>query len=138
MHRHLANLVVLLACALAVGVTGARVAAQEKAPPGVVILKGNPMGGVKFDHKKHSSANDCATCHHASKPEKPLTAEHQACQSCHTKTATAPMKTTARNAFHNPTAKAGVCIECHVATNTKMKNEAAPTKCAGCHQKANG
>jgi len=103
--------------------------------PGTVILKGAPMGGVKFDHKAHAGMTKCDSCHHASKPEKPLASAHQNCQDCHTTTATAPMKTKAQAAFHNPTATAGTCIDCHKAENAKGKN--APTKCTECHQKAN-
>ncbi|MGZ4816626.1 MAG: cytochrome c3 family protein [Terriglobales bacterium] len=103
--------------------------------PGTVILKGAPMGGVKFDHKTHAAATKCDTCHHASKPEKALTSPHQKCQDCHTTTATAPMKTKAQAVFHNPTATAGICIDCHKAENAKGKK--APTKCTECHQKAN-
>ncbi|HVZ16529.1 MAG TPA: cytochrome c3 family protein [Terriglobales bacterium] len=103
--------------------------------PGTVILKGAPMGGVKFDHKAHAGMAKCDTCHHASKPEKALASPHQKCQDCHTSTATAPMKTKAQAAFHNPTATAGTCIDCHKAENAKGKK--APTKCTECHQKAN-
>ena len=105
--------------------------------PGTVILKGAPMGGVKFDHKAHVAAadNKCDVCHHASKPEKPLASAHEKCQDCHTPTATAPMKTKTQAAFHNATATAGICIDCHKAENAKGKK--APTKCTECHQKAN-
>lgn len=104
--------------------------------PGTVVLKGAPMGGVKFDHKAHvAAAGKCETCHHASKPEKALTSAHQKCQDCHTTTATAPMKTKTQAAFHNPTATAGVCIDCHKAEDAKGKK--APMKCTECHQKAN-
>ena len=67
----------------------------EKKPPETVILKGAPMGGVKFQHKLHQerAAKKCETCHHPSKPEKALSAPQQACFDCHTKPATAPMKT---------------------------------------------
>jgi len=39
-----------------------------------IILKGAPMGGVKFEHKLHTerAENKCEVCHHASKPEKAL------------------------------------------------------------------
>lgn len=103
--------------------------------PGTVILKGAPMGGVKFDHKAHAATAKCDTCHHASKPEKALASPHQKCQDCHTTPAAAGMKTKAQAAFHNPTATAGICIDCHKAENAKGKK--APTKCAECHQKAN-
>jgi hypothetical protein len=111
--------------------------AAEKAPKDTYILKGNPMGGVKFMHSAHSKDRNikCETCHHASKPEKPANAKNQACNECHTKTAAAPMKTTYKLAFHDATAKKGTCIDCHLAENAKGKK--APTKCTECHQKAN-
>jgi Class III cytochrome C family len=104
--------------------------------PGTIVLKGAPMGGVKFDHKAHEGRGaKCETCHHASKPEKALKSEHQKCQDCHTTSVVAPMKTKAQTAFHNPAATAGICIDCHKAENAKGKK--APVKCTECHQKAN-
>lgn len=113
--------------------------AQEKKAPEVVVLKGAPMGGVKFDHKAHAVGQKikCDTCHHASKPEKPLTSPQQACTDCHTKTATPPMKTKLQAAFHNPTAQAGLCIDCHKEEIAKGKKAPAPGKCADCHKKEN-
>lgn len=110
--------------------------AQEKAP-GVVVLKGNPMGGVKFDHPAHAKVvgDKCDTCHHASKPEKALKAQHENCQDCHTKTVAAPMKTTAKLAFHDAMAKGGTCIGCH--TKQVAAGKKAPVKCAECHKKEN-
>ena len=111
--------------------------AAKKVPKDVIILKGAPMGGVKFMHTAHSKdrAIKCETCHHPSKTEKPATAAEQACGDCHTKVAAAPMKTKYHAAFHNPTATAGICIDCHKAENAKGKK--APTKCAECHKKEN-
>jgi hypothetical protein len=113
------------------------VQAQGKAP-GVVILKGNPIGGVKFDHTAHTklAGEMCVTCHHASKPEKAAKAAQEKCQSCHTKAATAPMKTTAKLAFHDGMAKAGICIDCHGKEAKAGKK--APMKSVECHKKANG
>jgi hypothetical protein len=112
------------------------VQAQAKAP-GVVILKGNPMGGVKFDHTAHvkTAGDKCETCHHASKAEKPAKAPQEECQNCHAKTATAPMKTTARLAFHDNLAKKGICVDCHVKQAAAGKK--VPAKCADCHKKEN-
>jgi hypothetical protein len=106
--------------------------AQAKGP-GVVVLKGNPTGGVKFDHAKHSTANKCEICHHAAKPGKPMKAAQENCQDCHVKTPAAPMKTNAMNAFHTPMAKGGLCIDCHA------KNAKGPkaTPCTNCHKKEN-
>jgi len=126
-------LVLLAAAAVVLSVSGV-VSAQEK-PPTTVVLKGSPMGGVKFDHAKHSkmAGVKCDTCHHASKPEKPSKQAHENCMECHTKAAAAPMKTNTQGAFHKAMAKGGVCIDCH------MKNTAkgAPTKCNECHKKEN-
>lgn len=111
--------------------------AQAKAPKDVIILKGAPMGGVKFLHKAHSTERGikCDKCHHPSKAEKPSKVATQSCADCHTKTATAPMKTKYQAAFHNPTATAGICIDCHKKEVAAGKK--APTKCNECHQKAN-
>jgi hypothetical protein len=131
-------LVVLSALAVALCVSGIA-SAQEKTPPTTVVLKGSPMGGVKFDHAKHSKMEGvkCDTCHHASKPQKayPAKVTHEACQDCHTKTATAPMKTATQGAFHAAMAKGGTCIDCHVKQNAAGKK--APTKCPECHKKEN-
>lgn len=127
--------VILSIIAVAVFMSGIAYA-QEKAPASVV-LKGSPMGGVKFDHAKHSKMEGvkCDTCHHASKTEHPAKTAHQACQDCHTKAAAAPMKTGTQAAFHAPMAKGGTCIDCHVKQNAAGKK--APTKCPDCHKKAN-
>src|SRR5215212_2030434 len=121
-------------CLAVVGMMSGYVLAEDKAPATPIILKGAPMGGVKFEHSKH--AVKCDTCHHASKAEKPMASAHQKCTDCHTATATAPMKTKLQAAFHNPTAQAGICIDCH--KKEAAAGKAAPTKCMQCHQKANG
>ena len=124
------------ACLLLTLGLGQQALGQAK-PKDTVILKGAPMGGVKFDHKAHAEMRKtpCETCHHASKPEKPAKAPQQACTDCHTKPTQAGMKTGIQAAFHNPTAQAGTCIDCHKAQNAKGKK--APTKCLDCHKKEN-
>jgi hypothetical protein len=127
-----------LALMLMVVLSGSMCLVQaQKAAPKEVILKGAPMGGVKFNHEMHSKdlGVKCETCHHASKPEKAAKAPQEACTDCHTKTATPPMKTKLQAAFHNPTAQSGLCIDCHKAENAKGKK--APTKCMECHKKEN-
>ncbi len=132
-HRILA---VLIGLALVLGVSASVVLAADQKAPDTVVLKGAPMGGVKLDHKKHSTLAKCDICHHASKPEKALASPNQKCMDCHTKTATAPMKTKTQAAFHNPTAKAGLCIDCH--TKEAAAGKKVPTsKCADCHKKEN-
>lgn len=111
--------------------TGQATSKQKATPPAKpILLTGNPMGGVRFEHAKHSVA--CETCHHPSREPKPGSAPQQACTSCHTKPSEAGMKTGKQAAFHNPTATAGTCIDCH-----KKSGGAAPTKCAQCHKKEN-
>ena len=134
-HRLIIALVVM-AFVLA-GVSA--VFAADKTAPDTVVLTGSPLGGVKFPHKAHAVDQKlkCDTCHHASKPEKPLTSPQQACTDCHTKTATPPMKTKLQAAFHNPTAQAGLCIDCHKEEIAKGKKAPAPGKCADCHKKEN-
>ena len=134
MKRFVYLAVAALAVALLVGPAIAN--AQTPVAPKTVILKGNPMGGVKFDHAAHQKlvGDKCDTCHHASKPEKAMKAKQEKCQDCHTKEATAPMKTTAKLASHDAMAKKGTCIDCHV----KATGKKVPTsKCTDCHKKEN-
>lgn len=136
LKRYAIALSVVLSCLfLAVGLV---VQAGDQAKvEDVLILKGSPLGGVKFTHKLHAdkTGGKCETCHHASKPEKAATAPQQACRDCHTKPLPPGMKTSTQAAFHNPTAKAGTCIDCHVKSNAEGK--AAPTTCVKCHMKTN-
>ena len=109
----------------------------QQAPQNPIVLKGAPMGAVKFNHTPHLRvAGRCAVCHHPSKPLKPLQSPQQACTDCHTKPPTPPVTTSLQAAFHNPTATMGLCIDCHKEQNASGK--AAPVKCADCHQKTNG
>ena len=123
-------------CTLLLGLVFA-LPAQGVEPKDTYILKGNPMGGVKFEHKLHQQRadNKCQTCHHPSKPEKPLKAAQEACMDCHTKPPQPGMKTGLPGAFHNPMAQAGTCIDCHKLQNAQGKK--APTKCMECHKKEN-
>ena len=106
-------------------------------PQDTYILKGSPMGGVKFEHKLHQTRAEgkCQTCHHASKPEKPLKAAQEACMDCHTRPPQPGMTTGLPGAFHNPTATAGTCIDCHKLQDAQGKK--APTKCMECHKREN-
>ncbi len=99
-------------------------------PAKPILLTGNPMGAVRFDHAKHRVA--CTDCHHPARAPKEGSAPQQACTTCHTKPPQPGMKTGKQAAFHNPTATAGTCIDCH-----KKSGAAAPTKCAQCHKKEN-
>ena len=125
-------------CALAIGVAAPRTLAQAGKQPDTVILTGAPAGGVKLDHKAHAVTRKikCEMCHHPSKPEKPLKSKEQKCTDCHTKTATPPMKTTVKLAFHDGMAKKGTCVDCHLKENAAGKTK-VPGKCAECHKKEN-
>ncbi len=130
--------IVLLAfgCLMLVFGLTTNVAGQVQ-PKDTVILKGSPLGGVKFEHKLHTArvADKCETCHHASKPEKAAKAPQQACTDCHTKPPQPGMKTGLQAAFHNPLAQAGTCIDCHKKEAAAGKK--APVKCMDCHKKEN-
>ncbi len=105
------------------------VAKPKVSPPsGPIVLKGAPIGGVKFEHAKHQIG--CDHCHHAPREPKPGSAPQAACTSCHTSPPGAGMKTGKQAAFHNPSASAGTCIDCH-----KKSGGNAPTKCMQCHKK---
>ena len=110
---------------------------KKVVPKDVLVLRGSPLGGVRFEHKLHGErvSQKCETCHHLSKPEKPATAPQQACSACHAKVAVLPMKTKYQAAFHNPMAQSGTCIDCHKAENATGKK--APVKCVDCHKKEN-
>jgi hypothetical protein len=114
-------------------------ARKPATPPEIVILTGNPMGGVKFRHRLHTDVREiqCVTCHHASKPQMPAKAPQEACRTCHTETVNKPMITNVEAAFHNDDATAGLCISCHRKEDAEHKHKLAPTKCRDCHNKAN-
>jgi hypothetical protein len=125
------KVMLVFALIAAVALVAGPVAAQTA--PTKVVLKGNPMGGVNFDHAKHQKlvGDKCETCHHASKPEKALKAKQENCQDCHTKAVAAPMKTAVRAAFHDAMFKKGTCPDCHIKEAAAGKK--APTTCTGCH-----
>ncbi len=111
-------------------------ALAQTAPTNSIVLKGAPMGAVKFDHMSHLKvAGKCNVCHHASKPQKALKSAQEACTDCHTNPATPPVTTKLQAAFHNPSATSGLCIDCHKTEDASGK--AAPLKCADCHKKNN-
>lgn len=138
MRRHLPTVLVILACCLAIGVTGARISAQAGREPDTVQMKRATIGVVTFEHKVHAHEYKvaCETCHHPERPGAPMKTEHQACSTCHTTKAAPPMKTSNRDAFHDALARKGTCIDCHVERNAKAAmKEVAPVRCASCHVK---
>lgn len=111
--------------------TAAASAKPKSTPPTKpILITGNPMGAVRFEHSKHPVA--CDTCHHAAREPKKGSAPQEACTTCHTKPPQPGMKTGKQAAFHNATATAGTCIDCH-----KKSGGSAPTKCTQCHKKEN-
>jgi len=139
MKRFLSKHGFLISVTVACVMLGVALPARGQTEPtqDTFILKGNPMGGVKFEHKLHvaRSASKCETCHHPSKPEKPLKAPQEACMDCHTKPPQPGMKTGLPAAFHNPMAQAGTCIDCHKQQDAAGKK--APLKCTDCHKREN-
>jgi len=100
-------------------------------PKGKITLSAK-LGAVTFDHENHTGKRGiaCTTCHHPSRPQKPLASENQACRDCHTMPAAPPLKTSLQAAFHDPKGATGTCIDCH-----KQRGGAAPVKCLDCHKK---
>jgi nitrate/TMAO reductase-like tetraheme cytochrome c subunit len=145
MNKNRLLLLIAITCGVTLVAAGATdLYAQAKPKQDPIILKGSPLGGVKFEHQKHldrmgaEAAKNCETCHHASKPEKASTSPQQSCQSCHTSQVKPPMKTNAAGAFHkSPMAPSGVCVDCHKAENAKGKKAPVAPKCIDCHKKEN-
>ena len=124
------GLVALAALAAPVGAQGQ----DPKEPAGPDTVQYTPeRGAVTFTHGKHAKQVECASCHHDSKPEKPLATPRQKCGACHTDTVEAPMKTDRKNAYHDTSAKEGVCYTCHKKETEAGKE--APITCSGCHKK---
>lgn len=123
---------VLVAGAMLPTKLAAQAPAKEPAGPDTVVFTPT-RGKVTFTHGAHSKAFECSSCHHESRPEKPLTSPKQKCGDCHTEPATAPMKTGLKAAFHDTVNKEGTCFTCH-----KKQAEAGketPSACMDCHKK---
>ncbi len=91
----------------------------KKSAPGKIILDDYTGGKspVAFDHKAHTKAAGCKTCHHE---------DQSACSECHEKTAgDAP---SLKSAYHDN------CKGCHKRLVKENPESLAPTKCAGCHK----
>ena len=100
----------------------------QTAPTAPIVLKGAPMGAVKFDHTAHLKvAGKCEVCHHASKPQKPLKVPQEACTDCHT-------DQTNYASFS--------CINCHEHTQSQTDSEHSGVRnyvysspaCYSCHR----
>ena len=107
-------------CALPKGATTTAQPAEETPLLSSAVLV-EMYGPASFGHELHQSiVGDCTVCHHYSVDKIPP------CKECHG----APFNPTNLN-------KPGIarvyhlrCISCHI------ENEAGPTECTGCHQKA--
>lgn len=111
-----------------------RVVAQDTATsrPDTIVFTPE-RGTVVFLHGRHSKDFECKSCHHESRPEKPLEKENQKCSSCHTAEPTGPVTTSLRNAMHDTEAREGTCYTCHNKASAEGKE--APTRCADCHKR---
>jgi len=136
LSKHVLIVGSLVASGVLLALAGVR-PAEGVQPQETYVLKGSPLGGVKFEHKLHMARAEgkCQTCHHASKPERPLKAAQEACMDCHTKPPQAGMTVGLPDAFHKPGATAGTCIDCHKMQDAQGKK--APIKCMDCHKKEN-
>jgi hypothetical protein len=129
--RRAALAVVLWGAALLPLQLAAQVA--EVASPDTVVFNA-PRGVVVFTHGKHSTLADCVSCHHESRPEKPLETPYQKCIACHTTPPTAPVTTSRRNAYHDVVKKEGMCYDCHKAELAKGTVLPSLLLCADCHK----
>jgi hypothetical protein len=118
-----------------------RLAAQQPAQEGPDTVRYEAKRGpVTFTHAKHAKMDDCESCHHGSKPEKPAKAAAdgkqliEKCSACHGATVTAPMTTSLKKAYHDTARKTGMCIDCHKKEMEAGKQ--APVACNDCHIKA--
>jgi hypothetical protein len=92
----------------------------------------NKKSAVEFPHEAHFELTECTTCHHTAEG---LTAdsdmEVKPCGACHTEpegaeTPKCSEMSLSKNPFHIN------CVGCHKESGS----ENAPTKCDGCHPKA--
>lgn len=122
---------ILLAVTLALALAPAALSAQADPSRGPETVTFTRRGTLVFSHAKHAEMAECVSCHHASKPEKPLESDHQKCDACHTDPPAAPLKTSLRNAFHNTEAREGTCYTCHKAK--AAEGVEVPMRCVDCH-----
>jgi len=96
----------------------------------------NKKSAVEFPHSVHAGSFECVTCHHT---QEGLTAESdmqvEACGTCHVEpeaaeTPACSQMSLSKNPFHI------ACVGCHKEKVAEDETLAAPTKCEGCHPKA--
>ena len=125
----------LLGAALLPASVSAQVQSVADTGPDTVVFTPE-RGKVVFTHGKHGKQAECKTCHHESKPEKPLESPRQKCGACHTLEPTEPVKTSLRNAMHDTENKEGICYDCH--NKEAEAGKVMPDRCADCHKREGG
>lgn len=100
--------------------------------PDTVVYNGS-RGTVVYTHGKHAQYAECRSCHHESRPEKPLETPYQKCTACHLERATEDVPTSLRDAYHNTSKKTGMCYDCH--NEEAARGNAMPLLCADCHKR---
>jgi hypothetical protein len=126
-----AALTLVLLAGLGLPATLAAQAAATAATGPDTIVYTSARGTVTFTHGSHARMTDCVSCHHESRPEKPLQSEFQKCGACHTDPATEPVRTSWRAAFHDTVKKEGMCYTCHKAEAANGRQ--VPMQCGECH-----
>jgi len=122
----------------ALAISGVALAGMATAPPESVTIDAcmAKKSAVVFPHATHVGVTECATCHHT---DEGITAESEmevaACTSCHQ----APegegipdcaQMSMSKNPYHI------TCLGCHKEKVAADAASPAPTKCDGCHPKA--
>lgn len=122
---------VVLTLTLVLALAPAAVSAQANDSKGPETVTFTRRGTLVYTHAKHAEMAECVTCHHESKPEKPLESDYQKCDACHSDPPTAPVKTSLRSAYHNTETREGTCYTCHKAK--AAEGVEVPMRCIDCH-----
>jgi hypothetical protein len=129
---------ILIFAAAALLFSAAIIAATAAEAPENVVIDDcvNKKAAVEFPHKAHMEQVECVTCHHT---QEGLTAdsdmEVEACGTCHNEpedaeTPVCSQMSLSKNPFHI------TCVGCHKEKLAEDETFAGPTKCDGCHPKA--
>ena len=132
------RLVILAIAVLPLALAGIVVAATAGEAPDNTMIDDCVIkkAAVEFPHKTHADAIECSFCHHT---QEGLTAESAdevpSCGSCHNEpedgaTPICSQMSKSKNPFHIN------CITCHKEKLEADESFAGPTKCDGCHPKA--
>jgi hypothetical protein len=132
------RLIILSGLVLSLALTGVVIAATAGEAPETTTIDDCVIkkAAVEFPHKMHADELECTTCHHT---QEGLTAESTeevlACGGCHNEpedaeTPICSQMSTSKNPFHI------TCVGCHKEKLAEDEAFAGPTKCTGCHPKA--